>query len=341
MNSIKSGLVGWTTGLNVARFQKRNIFIVLSPFQLICAQEAREKFCQGETNFLVIIDRNGPGTLEYVQKAAELDEVWDKVVRFREPRQKGLKRFLTRLNNTCRLLVKMGFGKGKVFLGDPYLNWFRYIGGVYGDEVIWLDDGAASINVIAKFEDEGLLAAPNQTTPKFFTVFSSPDLEARSNGAVMQNEMLVKRATRRKKQTIVANTAIFIGQWHSEKLGTPFTAELNEFLRWIRDFDGWDVTYVAHRHESKDKLNEISKVMTVKSYETSIETAFLHSEELPQVIISWYSTALFTLNRLFPEIEVISFQIPLNDICSRQRAELMRVYGALDGQGVEIKGRLE
>lgn len=320
--------------------RRRNLAIVLSPFQLICAQEAREKFCQGERNDLVIVDRRGPETPEYIQKQAELDGGWNKVVRVAEPERRGFRRFIIRLKNTGILLIRLGMGKGKVFLGDPYLNWFRILGNIFGDEVVWLDDGAASINVIEKFERKGLLQGPNETTPKFFSVFSSPDLERRTNGALMQNDLTLKRQCRNPKQTVSPKQAIFIGQWLSERSGVEQDEELHTFATYLKEFPDWEFTYISHRHESPAKLAEIAKLVPVKRFDRSIETALLESDTVPEMIVSWYSTALFTLKRLFPDVKVQAFQVPLTHSKPLQRSEWMRVYKVLDQQGVPIMGYL-
>ena len=318
----------------MTRSSKRNLFFVLSPFQLMCAQEARERFCSGETNHLVFIDRNGPGTTEYTQKQNELDDKWDNVSQYREPRRRGFPRFLYRLRNTALILSRQGMRKGKVFLGDPYLNWFRYMGKIYGDEVIWLDDGAASINVIKKFLGLGLLRQSNATTPKFFTVFSSPELEQRTAGAVMQNDLQVWQRRRQSGQRIKPKSAIFIGQWLSERGGESQEDELTAFREGCKRYEGWDLTYISHRHESQEKLDEIRKVMPVKSYTRSIETELLQQEDIPELILSWYSTAMFTLGHLFPEIKREVLFVPLREANERQKAEWINVYEAMVAQGV-------
>lgn len=314
--------------------RKRNIFFVLSPFQLMCAQEAREKFCKSDINHLVFIDRNGPESAEYRQKQNELDDGWDKIFRYREPRRKGFKRFIRRLVNTSFIFMRHGIGKGKVFLGDAYLNWFRYLGNIYGEEVVWLDDGASSINVIKRFRGRGLLDQPNKTTPKYFTVFASPELEAQTSGAVMQNNLSMIQKRKVPGQVIRKKTGIFIGQWLSERGGVSQDEELEALFEGCKKYANWDLTYVSHRHESKKKLDQIREVMPVVSYTRSIETELLNQKELPEVVLSWYSTAIFTVGQIFPSIRREVLFVPLTEASDRQRTEWTNVYEAMTAQGV-------
>jgi hypothetical protein len=67
-----------------------------------------------------------------------------------------------------------------------------------------------------------------------------------------------------------------------------------------------------------------------------VEASLLAEENIPQLIVSWYSTALFTLNLLFPELKILALQLPLDSI-DKQRAEGVRaVYDALLNADVTI-----
>ncbi|PRY79637.1 hypothetical protein CLV80_102282 [Yoonia maritima] len=316
---------------------KKNLFVVLNPFQLMCAQEAREKFCRGEDNYLVIIDRCGSDTPEYRQKNAALDTGWSLVTRHREPKNKGAMRIPARLWNTLRIRMKMARATGKVFLGDPYLKWFRMLGRMFGDEVIWLDDGAASIFVIPHFLSKGCLNEPNETTPKYFSVFSNPKIEAQTCGAIMRNDFALLRQSRHPNQVMANKQAFFIGQWLSEKGGVDQDAELKVLSMAVESLSDWKITYVPHRHESDEKLAKIAKLMPIQRFEKSIEATMLSNEVLPQLFVSWYSTALFTLGQMVPECERISIQVPLSAATEKQKAEWSLVYEALRDDDVEIR----
>lgn len=315
----------------------RNLFFVQSPLQIICAQEARERYCRDEKNHLVIIDRQDRNSIDFSQKSNEIDNRWHQISRHREPRRRGFFRIFVRLWNTILITRKHGSGMGKVFLGDANLNWFRMLGKKFGTEVIWLDDGAASINVIKDYEKRGIFESTNPTTPRLFSLFASTELERRTKGAVQLNTLDYLRQTRKVNQTVAKKRAVFIGQWLSERGGVNEMAEMAVLKRACADLPEWDLSYIRHRHESSEKLHLISQLMPVVTYERSIEATYLQADEVPELIISWYSTALFTLNHLFPEVDILSLLVPLSDATPEQEKDWRSVYDALKETGVEIK----
>lgn len=65
------------------------------------------------------------------------------------------------------------------------------------------------------------------------------------------------------------------------------------------------VIYVPHRLESKKDLLTISTLgFKIKEFDNIIEIAFLKNKIYPHTIISFYSTALYSLSKLFPKTRV-------------------------------------
>ena len=316
--------------------RSRNLFVVISPLQLICAQEAREKFCAGEDNHLVIVNRNAIGSRDYKQKVNELDSYWTKITEVSEPKSKGIKRFFVRIKNTLIIIVQHGLFRGKVFLGDAYLNWFRYLGKLFGQEVTWLDDGASSINIITQFAARGLLNSPNERTPKFFTIFANEQQVIKSNNAVVINKLEFFQRQRANGQYLEEKSMIFIGQWLSERGGVDQSKEVALLQSISKKYDGWKIQYVSHRHESAVKLTKIREFMNVVEFEKSIEATLLASSAVPEVIMSWYSSALFTLKPLLPQTDFSAIRVPLDDASERQSGEWLSVYGALESLDIKV-----
>lgn len=316
--------------------RSRNLFVVLSPLQLICAQEAREKFCLGEYNHLVIVNRNIIGSRDYKHKINELDEYWTKITEVSEPKNKGIMRFLIRIINTLIIFSRHGFSSGNVFLGDAYLNWFWLLGKLFGNEVTWLDDGASSINFLADFNARGFLNTPNKRTPKFFTIFASHGMVKNSNCAIVINNLEVFQRRRCLNQIVQQKSMIFIGQWLSERGGVDQDAEVAILQSLMKKYQGWDVRYISHRHESSIKLEKIKDFMKVVEFERSIESSLLASSEVPEEIVSWYSSALFTLKPLLPKTKFSALKVPLEYASERQASEWLCVYDALEGIGIQI-----
>lgn len=316
--------------------QTRNIFIVLTPFQLICAQEAREEFCKEDCNHLIIIERRRKGTVEHTQIECELDKSWQLVTRHREQPKHNAFRILSRIKNTFKIIYLHGIKKGKVFLGDGRISWFRTLGRMLGTEVIWLDDGAATINIISDFKSKGLVNEPNSPIPKLYTIFANDALKIKSNGAIVKNNLRTLAKSRRGDQTVAEGKAMFIGQWLSEQGVIDVGYEVALLAKTREFFCNWEIKYICHRHEDSKKLNEIGDFFHVCSYKNSIERQLLKEKQVPELIISWYSTALFTLRELFPEARIVSIELPQSTIAIHQRKSIGNVYNVLKSLNIEV-----
>lgn len=316
--------------------QTRNIFIVLTPFQLICAQEAREELCKGDCNHLIIIERRRKGTVEHTQIERELDKSWQLVTRHREQPNKNAFRIISRIKNTFKIIYLHGIKKGKVFVGDGRISWFRTLGRLLGTEVIWLDDGAATINIIRDFQSKGLVNESTSMTPRLYTIFGSDALKIKSNGAIIKNNLKILARSRRSDQTIAEGKAIFIGQWLSEQGVIDVGCEVALLDKARKYFCNWEIKYISHRHESSRKLSEISDFYHVYSYNNSIERQLLEEKQVPNLVISWYSTALFTLRELFPEARIVAIELPQSTISIHQRESIGNVYSALKSSNIEV-----
>jgi len=314
----------------------RNLFFVMSPLQVICAQEAREAFCAGEENHLVIIDRTPPGTPDYDQKRIELDDKWHKVTSHSEAKSKGLARTVNRLWNSARIRWHHGGAKGKVILGDPKISWFAWLGRRYGTEVVWLDEGSQSITVLKEFFAKGLLTKPNATTPKFFTLFATDDMVAASGGSVVHNTLSQLRRIAAPTQQVDRTQALFLGQWISEYGLLTQDEELKAIAFAQDSLPDQQMTYACHRHDSAGKLAKIEPLMTVTRFEEAIERHLLQQAKVPGVIVSCCSGALLTLRRLYPELTYVAVR-PDYDLADAAAQERLRnLYAAFETLGIEV-----
>lgn len=312
-----------------------NIFIVMSPFQIVCANEARDRYCSGESNHLVVIDGGSHGDHAFRQKTAEIDSNWTKVTRIADVKDRRQWRFILRLLKTFSIIRKNGWRRGKAFVGDPKKNWFRFVAILLGTEVIWLDDGASSINLLKKNLGKSILQSPNATTPKFFTIFGNPKLEKVTLGAVVQNDMRYS-VSKISNQSGSNGLIYFAGQWLSEMGVVSLKQELFTLQEAVDWLDPSRVIYIPHRHDSSLKLNEIAKICKVKALNCTLETYLGQEDQLPDAIVSWYSTALFTVKVLYPSIQLISIRVPLSSTQEKMHEEINNVYRNIKSLGIRV-----
>lgn len=316
----------------------RNLFVVLSPLQIICAQEARERFCRGDDNYLVVVNRTGTDSADTSHKMREMDAGWARIIHVRETPRRGPARVPIRLWNTFKIALAYRSAGGKVFLGDPMIDWFGMLGKIFGGEVVWLDDGAASVNVLHRFRNTDALTTPNPTTPRYFTIFADDATISASNGAIMRNDLSYLRSLGVPDQPTEPRTALFIGQWLSENGGVDQDAEVAALRHAVSLLDGWTVTYVPHRHETEAKLARFADFVDIVRFDEALERKLLKSPTKPEMILGWYSSALFTLKRLYPEIIYHAVHAPLGAASAKQRDAILQVYDALEDMGVTRLG---
>mgnify|MGYP006092861025 CR=1 FL=1 len=84
---------------------KKNLFLVLNPFQLICAIEARSEFGDNANNILIILDREAKQHIAYRQISNLIDLNWHRVIRLNEPKNRGIWRNVLLFKNLIKMLI--------------------------------------------------------------------------------------------------------------------------------------------------------------------------------------------------------------------------------------------
>ena len=313
-----------------------NLFLANTPLQLICAQEARDKFCKGERNHLLVLRRGTGESPVYRKTVLEIDDGWTRVTHVHERTRRGPGRSLNRLWWTLVILARHGPVRGKVFLASAFRDWHSTLARLFGREVTWIDDGTSSIGHLNRFSGSAYLSSPNHTTPKFFTIFGTAELERESNGAIVQN-MLSARRTGQESRLTDPGKVWFLGQPISQ-IGALSEEEELALLEKIFEEVGRDKTivYVPHGAEKDDKLDRISRFCALYRPYFCVESALNEVEKLPVSVMSWCSTGLFTINLLFPQIVVSAVQIPYDGTPKEKCEQLERVYRHYAQFGIPI-----
>jgi len=127
-----------------------------------------------------------------------------------------------------------------------------------------------------------------------------------------------------------------VGQWLSERKCVSLKAEVAGLKAIADALPDWEKTYIPHRYDSAEKIALISEFFSIETFDQTFERQLLQQSELPQLIISWYSTVLFTVNQMFPEIKLLSVRVPIDDISAQKEDEWKAVYDAYQDLGIEV-----
>jgi len=168
---------------------------------------------------------------------------------------------------------------------------------------IILDDGTGSLKV------KNILPSKNTT---LFTIFKN--LKINKKIKYLENNF-EKLKSMKKKQKIDKKKIYIIGSASIER----------EFIR-VDDFDiiinsilkkykNKKIFYIPHRYESPFKNLKNFKRIIIKKYNHPIELALIKEKQLPYEILGFYTTALFSLNKIFSrKIKIYNIEHKLDSL---------------------------
>lgn len=322
-----------------------NLFVIESPLQLINALEAKEYYKLEPQECMLYISRpDNKRTLLQIQRNLNEDDWYNvKILGFGEGKVTWVTRQLA-LKNELKKLGRLNISK--IFLGDYRSDLMKaLISSVSYNELIILDDGAATINTYHRILNKGITPSTKQnkikavinkilnlnykedidTNVTFFTVF---DISSYKNITVIKNEYKHLKSFLKEKK--YENIVYFLGAPLVEKKILQNKEVYFSYLKKINNYyQGLKVVYVPHRAEDNEKLMEIETKLniTIKKIDTPIEHYLCGQTTLPATIASFYSSALMTSHLIFKEyVKIQSFMIDKENLNPKICEDIHRVY---------------
>ena len=168
----------------------------------------------------------------------------------------------------------------------------------------------------------------------FFTMFDLPQY---------QNEMIVKHNFDSlkseygiEKKISCENCLYFLGQPLDRALGMShgvYLMYMQDIIRKYKEEDK-EFIYITHRAEDEEVVNEIGELgVEVLSLNQPFELYCLENSLNIKQIASFNSTALFSMKKLFPEIEIDVFRFPVSKAISKN---IDLIHGMLYDIGADI-----
>ncbi|MDY0123319.1 polysialyltransferase family glycosyltransferase [Sulfurimonas sp.] len=292
----------------------KNLFIVSSPFQCISALEAKTQLAL-ENNIIVAVyySNDGSNTHKQMREIFKLSE-WNEIVEI------GLERKKSKYFEYISIINKLKQYEYKnVFTG--HFGQFQNIllSNLITSKIYALDDGSATLrwhkselnpNIksevkfskkmkILRYSLIGLKTYFDRKRVNYFTMF---DLKPYYGETIVQNKFIFMRRYTANK-TVDNSTVYFIGQpLYGEKL-----VEKNVYFEFLENIKRYfvkqnkKIIYIPHRRE--ENLEEFGNIIDdnfkIQRLPTSVEIHLLSLDILPAGICSFYSTALFSINKIF------------------------------------------
>jgi hypothetical protein len=313
-----------------------NLFIARTPMQILNAFEATHHF-KTQRNILVIIHNRLNNNEEQIKKIIDifnLNHIFTEII---EIENRGKSKF-KQAKELIKTLQNLSYDY--VFLGSYGSVGRLLLANIKYQKSYLIDDGTATIvahKAIMKKRGKTPLGFKElralffglkiklSKPISFFTIFH---LEA------IDDEIIVKHTFEHVKkqfsQEAARSEAIYLLGQSITQYDMISEAKYIDYIKQIVEYyPDEKIIYVPHRAEVHNKeLNLlVNKNFSILPSTMPIELYFLINKINPKHVISFFTSALYTLNVLFSQSKVESFSIDPQDIESR--AEIVRLCHAL------------
>ena len=282
-----------------------NLFYVESPLQMLSAISAVNKFDQYKA--ILIVDVSHDDRVNNNEQLLKcIGNEWHQVY-IKKPR-KGWAKTLKGMGlikdiiNLCYFSLKYRREIDRYFIGEyrsidmAILNCF-----IMPKETILLDDGTFTITAQNHHITNKIPPYINGTKYKLFkpllknlatpNLYSFFDLES----SLQKGQINYFELPRQKKMMINKGEIFFFGAKFSESKFMSMSDEIGVLSKIVKLFTGYEIFYVPHRDEKKSKINKISDLgFRIKSLGKPAEIYFDETAEMPEIVLSYYSTVLYT-----------------------------------------------
>ncbi len=297
-----------------------NVFIVNSPFQYICANEARVAY-KAKNNLLVITERKKTNTEKKQMRATVNESEWDTVIY-----HEGANR-TTSIPKLIKRIRKITNKQYDTLFYTEITSWTANLikRNITFQSHVYFDDGTATIieyrdflkskkSICRKrFVQDFILrlqgikpmgALPFFENTDLFSVFQFEDCPLNYKKNELSEIQRAVKNERIKEPSQQPN--IFIGQGC---VGEKGHTNLKDYIRTIKNVlsnTQEDLLYFPHRNESIEVTTEIEKTSGLTYHKPTfpLEIELYQKKIFPKTIIGTVSTALYTLSLMYPETEI-------------------------------------
>jgi len=237
-----------------------------------------------------------------------------KIYRFKAKRQNKFDFFCFLVKFYWMFFFPMKFGH--VYVGDYRSKWMKILYKRNFEKVFFLDDGLATINFYNAL-NEGRISINNP-----FSLISNLGITSTDNVDVISLS-----STKTTKKNMTPNV-IFIGMGLVEGGYMSEIDYILAFKKVLNAFKDRTIEYIPHRVESTEKIegfiNDYSLI--INKIDCPIEEYVINIDTCPELICSFYSTALINLANTVSGPEIISFVLNKSELHLDIRDKVMDVY---------------
>ena len=327
---------------------KKNLFIVASPVQLLNALEAKSKF-KISNNTLVFIYNKPINFKEKTQQEELLHQKdWDEIIYYNKAIILKKNRFLEQVKLIKSLLK---FEYDYIFSGEFGTIHHIMLANLRSNYMYLIDDGNATIFTYNKLKDSKyfsqiklsrkirlyryILVGLNYKIKQNINFFTTFNIQPLKHIGVVQHSF--EHLKSNKLQNIkLSNDIYLLGQ----NLAEVNFMNKNIYLQYLQKIKNnylGNIIYVPHRSELVDEDYDFLKdtSFTIVKSKGPIEVTFLSDGIYPKTIISFISSSLFNLDKIFMNSEIHAIKIKDNDLLSNKEM-IQDCYNFFENTGVQI-----
>ncbi|MGE6167755.1 polysialyltransferase family glycosyltransferase [Aeromonas media] len=268
------------------------IALVESPLQLLNAFEATLFFNNKKTIYFVRLSGEYKNDNQMIFLAQSLR--LKNVVKIIVPVNKSDFYVLFKIMFLKVSIWGASFFSSRIIIGNFDSRLIRFVlAKAHQGKFLLVDDGAKSLSQQSGFSDNHNV--------DFFSIY---ELSAWKGQNVFLNEYNgLRTLLSDKKCKMHEGKVLFLGA----KLSEANIVEERQYLKYIAQIqefyrdDSLELIYIPHRGESLEKIQDIKSLFDIKIMELDfpIELIGLYQNELPYKVASFYSTALYSLNKIY------------------------------------------
>jgi len=330
-----------------------NLFIIESPFQLFCAQEALRHFSCKENQLVILYS---PEYRNNAQIKATLEkDIWKQVSEVYRHAMGSLS-YMTVFPyiQVAKMIYQIRKNRyEKLFIGEYRTQLMHiFLNNLQFNEAYLLDDGTATIIIQSEYftlSNNELAAHLNRslglwkkmllgvcglrTNPynQLINIFSIFDLSPiNEEQKVIKNDFSFYASILNQK-VIEDNYVYFLGGNWSEE-GIISNEDYFSLLYEVRKYFNCKrkkIYYLPHRREDENKLHNLEEKLgwQIIKPDVPIELFLLREKILPSEITGFMSTALFSLSILFIRSNIKLYSFYLSDkILMKRQKEIKTLY---------------
>jgi len=294
-----------------------NLFIVRSPLQLINATEAKEHF-KTKHNILMLMNNN-QSDKKQLETVLSLSK-WDEIIHYKP--QKGSSLF--QQVKLVRSLKHRAYHY--LFSGDYGTINKMMMANLSAKAYYLIDDGTMSIEIHKQLQHPSTLPwskkmkllryrlfALRTSMKKPLNFFTCYDLSPLKGSKIIPNDYHYLQSVFQPKHP--SDDIYLLGQNIDDKWLRP-----GAYLHYIKEIREYykeqTIIYMPHRHEiiSNELHALFDEKFVLRPNDIPIELYFLEKSIYPKHIISFTSSALFTLNKIYPKTKIDAIVLQQDDL---------------------------